>query len=261
MKVITHTQKKMSNTGPKNNIKAENRVLSLRRLLKGAYVRPRKTVPSLCIYNLEEDFEEGNYDQTGVTNGGLLVSTDGFVITNYHSVHFLGASKKINKRFVTLHRGRVHFFDPRIYVALPKHDLALVRLLVPRQQGTPTVRLSQIESPVGAHVSIYGSRILKGQVGGDYTSPHVLRIAGKTVKAHDCLIVNCAISDGYSGSPVLSSKQELVGIVTFAARGFGNNPPPGPLGDWEEDALGYAGMRKMKYVRELLEKAIDEIEG
>ena len=152
---------------------------------------------------------------------GVVVSPDGFVVTNFHVVQGLGNFMKCG-----LNDGEL--YDAVIVGIDPTGDVALIRLL--GRDDFPTAEIGNSdEVRVGHWVYALGNPFLLandfqptvtyGMVSGvhRYQEP-----AGTFLEYTDCIQVDASINPGNSGGPLFSADGKLIGIngrISVESRG------------------------------------------
>jgi len=140
------------------------------------------------------------------TGTGFLVSADGKLITNFHVIE--KAASVIAKA-----ENGGKFEVEGVLAADPKNDLVLLKI---KGKDLPFLTLGKSENiEVGTRIAVIGSPLgLEGTLSEGIVSA-VRELMGNT----KLLQVTAAISPGSSGSPVLNSKGEVVGVAVAQLRG------------------------------------------
>ena len=227
------------------------RIKSLKSLLKGTNMRNRKNITGKITYLLD-DYKENSELMTYGEGNILKLTTDNFILTNYHVVNKLDFKKKINKRYLVTFNNKNYLLDPKCKIFLPEHDLALLRLLSSDWEGCPIVNLSKKSPHVGMKVNILSDKNINGEIEfiGDFASKD--KYLNK-----DVALTNRIGCSGDSGSPVFSNNK-LVGTISITHTPKyirDEHPYLGRLKPWH----GYLGFIKSKYIHKLINKAIDEL--
>lgn len=164
------------------------------------------------------------YDRADYTGAGtgIILSQDGYVITNKHVVE--GADRLT----IILADGTSHS-DIQVVGADPLNDIAFVRIngvrnLTPAELGdSSTVRVGQPVVAVGNSLGQYQSTVTSGIISGK-GRPLVAASGDGTAaeRLSDLLQTDAAINPGNSGGPLVNLKGQVIGINTaIAARGQG----------------------------------------
>ena len=150
-----------------------------------------------------------------VTEGagsGVIVTEDGYIVTNYHVIQ--GA----NKVQVTLHNGETY---PAVIVGgVDENDIAVIKinakgLKVAQFGDSSTVKVGDTAVAIGNPL---------GQLGGTATSgiisalDRTLTIENRTITL---MQTDAAINGGNSGGGLFNDKGELIGIVDAKSSGVG----------------------------------------
>lgn len=174
-------------------VQAETETIDLKALAKKA----RPAVMLLVISDAN-----GKEIATGT---GFLVSSDGKLITNHHVIE--GASSAVAKA----ENGGL-FPVEGVLADDPKNDLVLLKL---KGKDLPFLTLANSDkTEVGTRIAVIGSPLgLEGTLSEGIVS--ALRELDATRKV---VQITAAISPGSSGSPVLDSKGEVVGVASAMLR-------------------------------------------
>lgn len=142
---------------------------------------------------------------TASSGSGFLLTTDGYVITNYHVIDGGNAVK------VTLYDGTEH--DAKIIGGDEDYDIAVLKIEGEGFQAVTLGDSSQLS--VGDHVAAIGNPL------GELTFSMSEGIASSVDRAinvdgtpFNMIQVTCAINPGNSGGPLFNSYGEVVGIVS-----------------------------------------------
>lgn len=174
---------------------------------------------------------------------GLLVSPDGYIVTNHHVVE-MADQLQIS---VKLHDDQTH--QARFIRSEPGMDLALIKIdlndplpsfdlsgLSPNLLGQTVIALG---NPVG-----YSSSVSRGIL-----SAKDREFEGEGVRMTGLLQTDAAINPGNSGGPLVDIEGKLVGINTakfasVAVEGIGFAIPGPVVADWVRDAMAVANGQK-----------------
>ncbi len=231
----------------------EQRIESLKKLLTTRMKKTRKNISSrLC--SLQEDFSTGAHGHVPLASGycGLLTS-DGFVVTNNHLIENTQRPPQMDLRLISSGRD-TDLFDPLIRVTLPQHDLALLRLLRPNWSGRPVIKLAQNGPKIGQHLIVQGPENKHGKV---LRKSDCLQSEQGEESFEDTLVTDIVAQKGWSGSPVLNKEGALAAVCSYGMQ-LPEMMEMIPTG-LEHLDIGFLGIRKIKYVRMLIEKALEEI--
>jgi len=135
---------------------------------------------------------------------GVIVSPDGYIITNYHVI------EKADEIKVTLYDKRD--YKGRVIGSDPKTDIAVLKI---RAEGLPAVKWGNSdELQVGAFVLAFGN-----PYGLSHTvTMGIISALGRAnvgiAEYEDFIQTDAAINPGNSGGPLVNIKGELIGINT-----------------------------------------------
>ena len=152
------------------------------------------------------------FDSTGAGGGsGVLISSDGYALTNYHVTAPCGPAMKCG-----LPDGRL--YDAVIVGIDPPGDVALIKLL--GREDFPSAELGDSDRvQMGDWVYVAGNPFLLaddfqpsvsyGIVSGTHRYQYP---AGTLLEYADCIQTDAAINPGNSGGPLYDSEGRLIGI-------------------------------------------------
>ncbi|QDU56056.1 S1C family serine protease [Aeoliella mucimassa] len=152
------------------------------------------------------------FDSKGQGGGsGVLISADGYALTNFHVTAPCGAAMKCG-----LNDGKL--YDAVLVGLDPPGDVALIKLL--GRDDFPAAELGDSDaSQIGDSVIVAGNPFLLAE---DYTPTITYGIlsgthryqypAGTLLEYADCLQTDASINPGNSGGPLWDSQGRLIGI-------------------------------------------------
>jgi S1-C subfamily serine protease len=164
------------------------------------------------------------FDRKGQGGGsGVLISTDGYAVTNYHVTAPCGAAMKCG-----LSDGR--FVDAVLVGLDPGGDVALIKLLGDEGETFPAAEFGNSDDvQVGDWAYVAGNPFLLaddfkptisyGIVSGVHRYQYP---AGTLLEYTDCLQTDAAVNPGNSGGPLFNAAGRLIGIngrCSFEKRG------------------------------------------
>ena len=168
-------------------------------------------VVEILVSGTSQDY----FGQMQVTEGagsGVIVTADGYIVTNYHVIQ--GA----NKVQVTLHDGST--YPAAIIGGVDENDIAVIKI---NAKGLTVAELGDSSTvEVGDTAVAIGNPL--GQLGGTATSgiisalDRTLTIEGRTITL---MQTDAAINGGNSGGGLFNSRGELIGIVDAKSSGVG----------------------------------------
>jgi S1-C subfamily serine protease len=162
-----------------------------------------------------------NPDEPAGGGSGIVISSDGYALTNFHVVQPCGPAMKCGMADGQLYDAVVVGLDP-------VGDLALIKLL--NRNDFPFSNLANSDQVVVGDTAIvmgnpfllaldYKPCISKGIISGvhRYQFP-----SGTFLEYTDCLQTDAAVNPGNSGGPLFNEKGEVIGIIgrcSFEKRG------------------------------------------
>ena len=178
----------------------------------------RKVYPVIVYLKpIQETFEEGEQAEREVIGSGVIVSPDGYVVTNYHIVEKVTKIRAVlfNEQQVTV---SVVGQDQDTDVALLKLDLAEEDQPVPYAEFGDSSGLEE-----GDFVMTMGCPLgLTRSVSFGVVS-NTKRYLGDQLSRYNLWIqTDAAINPGNSGGPLVNTRGEIVGITTLSAFWYEN---------------------------------------
>lgn len=174
---------------------------------------------------------------------GLLISPDGYIVTNHHVVE-MAEGLKIR---VSFYNGSN--YEAKLITSDPDKDLALIKIDDPKE--LPAFDLKTI-SPnlLGQTVIAVGNPVgYENSVSQGILSAMNRRLATENGEMTGLLQTDAAINPGNSGGPLIDINGNLVGINTAkysanAVEGIGFAIPAGVVVPWVSDAIAVAKGQK-----------------
>ena len=153
----------------------------------------------------------GRFSSSGVATGtGIILDTDGNIVTNYHVIQNATSLK------IELSDGST--YDATVVGTAPQDDLAVIKTSAPSNLLTPATLGSSAAVRVGDEVIAIGypygldQSVTSGIVSGLNRTDS----GSSTSRSLSGLIqVDAAINPGNSGGPLLNSEGEVIGINTM----------------------------------------------
>ncbi len=162
---------------------------------------------SVCI-SVQATVQQGIYQyQTSGAGSGFIISTDGYIVTNYHVIDGATAIK------VTLNNGET--YDAKLIGGEELNDVAVLK--VDGVSGLKPVVIGDSDDlVVGETVCTIGNAL--GTLSFSMTSGAV-SATGRSVTMSDGTVMNmiqtdCTINSGNSGGPLFDSYGRVVGITS-----------------------------------------------
>ena len=169
------------------------------------------SVVSICAFQVKEGrTQDGTLPQTFQEMGsGIIVSHEGFVLTNYHVV--VDADDIKVTHFDGDHR---HVYDAQLAGSYPEVDLAIVKIQS-RERFAPAMLGNSDRAKVGDWVIAIGSPFgLDQSVSAGIVSATRQTVIINGMQFRDLLQTDASISPGNSGGPLVNIRGEVIGIST-----------------------------------------------
>ncbi len=181
--------------------------VSLEDITRSAYARVSPSVVHITSTVLRRGFFFEIIPQQG-TGSGILVSRDGYVLTNNHVI------EDADRIQVKLSDGRV--YEAELVGSEPASDIAVIRILNPPENLTPAPLGDSSSLRVGDLVIAIGNPF-----GLDRTATvGIVSSLNRSVRNEEGYILegliqtDASINPGNSGGPLVNSKGEVIGINT-----------------------------------------------
>ena len=158
-------------------------------------------------------------DYTSTAAGtGMIVSADGYILTNKHVVN--GA----NKIAVVLNDG-TRFDNVSVVAMDPLNDVAFLKIdnvnnLKPVTLGdSKTVSIGQQVITIGNALGLYQNTVTSGIISGTGRSVYAMDNSTSTTEMlKDMIQTDAAINSGNSGGPLVNAAGEVIGINTATSQ-------------------------------------------
>jgi serine protease Do len=182
----------------------------------------RKSVVTITVDGVSADrFSPFGGSMTGI-GSGIIISTDGYILTNRHVV------ENATTASVELEDGRT--FAATIVKIADNNDLALIHiqaagLTAARIGNSTTIQVGETALAIGSPLGTYTETVTRGIVSGlgrevtvtDEATGHPTTLTG-------LIQTDAAINPGNSGGPLLDATGAVIGIntaVSTSAQGLG----------------------------------------
>lgn len=153
----------------------------------------------------------GQTSSTAVTGSGFVVTTDGYIITNYHVIEYA---------YEYSYKVSVMFYDGTVYEAAivgvePDNDIAVLKI---DATGLSPVSVGDSETvKVGDEVYAIGNPL--GELAFSMTTGHMSALDRSIVTSQNTAAISmfqfdAAVNEGNSGGPLYNASGEVVGIVS-----------------------------------------------
>ena len=187
----------------------------------------KSNLDSTVVINMYENYTQGGFGATQSmlkkvsAATGIVMTEDGFIITNAHCVINEETGKKYARVDVKLYNGKI-YEDAKVIGADSDTDLAVIKI-EPKTKLKTAVFGKSSEMELGDRV------IALGNAGGLEWTPTQGILSGlardvyaDTGYAIKCLQTDAAINPGNSGGPLINSKGQVIGInsAKIAATGY-----------------------------------------
>jgi serine protease Do len=185
--------------------------------LTSVIAEAQKSVVTITANGMTTDRFSPFGQPTGGIGSGIVVSADGYILTNRHVVE--GAQTLS----VELQDGTT--YDARLIEQAADNDLALIKvdatgLTAATIADSSAAQIGEttlaIGSPLGTYTETVTRGILSG-IGRDVTVQDEL--SGRPTTLHNLMQTDAAINPGNSGGPLLNATGAVIGINTAVAGG------------------------------------------
>ena len=172
----------------------------------GIYRKYNRSVVNITSLSPQQNWLGLSYPQQG-SGSGLIISSDGLVLTNYHVV------RNALSLYITLYNGSA--YDAEVVGRDPENDLALLRF---EAESIEFIDIAEVKKPqVGQKVVALGNPF-----GLERTlTVGVVSAVKRPLTTEDGFIlknliqVDAAINPGNSGGPLINMKGKVIGINTM----------------------------------------------
>ena len=153
----------------------------------------------------------GQTSSSAVSGSGFVVTTDGYIVTNYHVIE--AAYQRNYKVSVMFYDGKT--YDATIVGVEEENDVAVVKI---DATGLSPVEVGDSESiQVGEEVYAIGNPL--GELAFTMTTGHVSALDRKITTNESPSAINmfqfdAAVNSGNSGGPLYNAEGKVIGIVT-----------------------------------------------
>ncbi|PID33368.1 hypothetical protein CR969_01090 [Candidatus Saccharibacteria bacterium] len=182
----------------------------------------KKVTPSVVSIIVGDSSNDDYYQGAGT---GVIISQDGYILTNKHVVHG-------GKKFSVLNGEGDRFNDVRLVGTDPSNDIAFLKIngakdLKAAQLGdSGTVRVGQRVIAIGNSLGQYQNTVTSGIISGKGRpiEAYVDETETNVETLNDLLQTDAAINPGNSGGPLLNMSGQVIGINTalvFEAQSMG----------------------------------------
>jgi len=215
----------LSSTETSNDVNNLNlSQVSLANYSDTAIYAANKVLPSIASISIEYEINYMGRTQTSNGSGsGIIISSDGYILTNNHVINTADSSSfyqvsDATKIMVSLYNDDTEY--PATVVGTDsKTDLAVLKIdktnLVAAELGdSASVQIGEfvlaVGNPYGLERSVTAGIVsaLKREMNVENTTYHVLQ-------------ADCAINSGNSGGALVNSKGQVIGITTLKLAGEG----------------------------------------
>lgn len=163
----------------------------------------------------------GKGDEDFFTGGGVIVSPDGLLLTNWH------VAQSINDGLVALLSDGRAIRIKKILAANPDRDVALLKL---EGSNFPYVNVSKSATPMGGEITMIHHSENRFYT---YDRGYVKRYP--QIAKHIWMEVSAPFAPGGSGCGIFNQKNQLIGLICYISIGDGPSIASEPPSDEEED--------------------------
>lgn len=180
----------------------------------------KKLSPSVVSVLTTSETSGGLFFSSGETAGagtGVIVSKDGYILTNKHVVE---GSKEIS---VVLATGDT-YENVQIVAQDPLNDIAFIKIdgvedLSPAELGdSKTLKIGQQVIAIGNALGQYQNSVTSGIISGTNRSVMASRgVGSRAEQLTDMVQTDASINSGNSGGPLVNATGQVIGINTAVA--------------------------------------------
>ena len=179
------------------------------------------------VVAITTEYKVVSYWQEYVTGGagsGVVMSEDGYIITNYHVVSASGSYNKneyADTIKVNFENGKV--YDAEVIGGSSEQDIAVLKITPEEgEKFTPVIFADSDKLKVGDEVMAVGNPL--GELSGTATNGIISALA-REVEIEGVIMkllqTNAAVNPGNSGGGLFNMKGELIGVVNAKSSGEG----------------------------------------
>lgn len=203
----------------------ENQV-SLSNYSDTAIYAANKALPSIVGIEVEYTINTyfGQTQTTKATGSGIIISKDGYILTNNHIINATDSSSfyevsKANSVKVTLYKDETKY-DAKIIGTDKQTDLAVIK--IEKNDLTPAELGNSSNCSIGEFVLAVGNPLgLESSVTAGIISALERKITLDDGSTYVVIQSDCAINAGNSGGALVNSKGQVIGINTLKLSGTG----------------------------------------
>ena len=208
-------------TGGEAVIESRQRVISEGEVVSDIAKQVSPSVVSIATESTVQSsdfFNTGYYTQAGAGTG-VIISRDGYVITNKHVV-----PNNTRELRIFDHEGKV-YDNVKLVGRDPLNDIAFLKIggvndLTPAQIGDSSrMNVGQKVVAIGNALGQYQATVTSGIVSGINRSVTAAGGDGKTEDLINLIQTDAAINPGNSGGPLVNISGEVIGINTAVSEG------------------------------------------
>lgn len=189
------------------------------------YVGPYPAMPDSSLENAIRAtvvLGGGKGDEDFFTGGGVIVSPDGLLLTNWH------VAQAINDGIVAVLSDGRSIRVKKVLAANPDRDVALLKL---EGEGFPYVALATSTTPMGGEIAMVHHSENRFYT---YDRGYVKRYP--KIAKHSWMEVSAPFAPGGSGCGVFDHKNQLIGLICYISIGDGPSIASEPPAEAEEES-------------------------
>jgi S1-C subfamily serine protease len=185
--------------------------------LTAVIAEAQKSVVTITANGMSTDGFSPFGQVTGGIGSGIIISADGYILTNRHVVE--GAQTLS----VELQDGTT--YDARLIEQATDNDLALIKvdatnLPAAKIGDSSKVEIGQTTLAIGSPLGTYTETVTRGILSGLGREVTVQdELTGRPTTLHNLMQTDAAINPGNSGGPLLDASGAVIGINTAVAGG------------------------------------------
>jgi len=224
-KIIGVESKSQRNSSIQNNVSTGITEISLSNYSDTAIYAANKVLPSIVGISISYNVSFwGRTEEAEATGSGVIISSDGYILTNNHVVSSSDSSyfyEVSDAKSVTVSLyDSDETYEAKIIGTDEQTDLAIIK--IDAENLTPAELGNSDEAKVGEFVLAVGNPLgLDTSVTSGIISALGRDVTSENGTVYHVMQTDCAINSGNSGGALVNSKGQVIGINTLKLAGNG----------------------------------------